>query len=93
MKASRWYVSHTDCAVESEKRLGSRYNSSRQRIKGGSAVVRLSDRGESDMRGTCAGCEGWGGMNIIAILDLILWRARGDWGDAGAMQVEVEGRI
>ena len=56
-------------------------------------MVRLSDRGESDMRGTCAGCEGWGGMNIIAILDLILWRARGDWGDAGAMQVEVEGRI
>ena len=34
MNASRWYASQTACATESEKRPGSRYNSSRQTIKG-----------------------------------------------------------
>ena len=34
MNASRWYASQTACAIESGKRPGSRYKSSRQTIKG-----------------------------------------------------------
>ena len=34
MNASRWYASQTACAMESGKRPGSKYNSSRQTIRG-----------------------------------------------------------